>query len=513
MISTYAQNFEDVLLSRVFKSRSSGFYIDVGAHDPEDMSVTKHFYDMGWSGINIEPVPENYRRFNEKRPRDINLNIALGSEPGSAVIYVPAGSTAYVSDASALSSLDRVTAEEAAQLLGTGTVTETEIRVSTLTDVCREHCRGSIEFLKIDVEGWERQVLQGANFEQYRPVVVVMEALKPNAAVSDVFTIDSFAAWQDWEHLLLNAGYLFAYFDGLNRFYLREEDENLRGAFRVPVGIYDDVRFTNPLRIARSLREKIIKPELDRVRRAEELSAELLKENAERQSVLNSMSRDRLRLHDKVTELQVIRENLQSQLDVLRNQHDWDAREVARLNSALADSRQTNADFQDRLRKLSERQLQLELENATLRESADAFEAWGDQLKRQGERLVEDHADWCRTKQALQIERSSLSLENARLTAELESLKSQFRLLQDVFREKEFREQNRIQLTLQRYVPMLALLLRRLIPTIMPPVMPVEEVASSTNQTTEKSGESWAESPSLVPWPAKPSPPLKNFAA
>ena len=66
MIS-YSQNFEDVLLNRFFKGKEEGFYIDVGAFDPVFLSDTKHFYDLGWSGINIEPMPSGYEKFCEQR--------------------------------------------------------------------------------------------------------------------------------------------------------------------------------------------------------------------------------------------------------------------------------------------------------------------------------------------------------------------------------------------------------------------------------------------------------------
>ena len=86
MIS-YAQNFEDLYLHRAFKDHSSGFYIDVGAWDPVRDSVTKHFYDAGWHGINIEPEPRAFGLFPILRPRDINLNVALGNAVGRAKFY------------------------------------------------------------------------------------------------------------------------------------------------------------------------------------------------------------------------------------------------------------------------------------------------------------------------------------------------------------------------------------------------------------------------------------------
>ena len=81
MIS-YAQNFEDVVLNRVFHDVPVGRYIDVGAYDPVQDSVTKHFYDRGWSGVNVEPVQRFHAAFEKQRPRDWNLNVVLGQSPG-----------------------------------------------------------------------------------------------------------------------------------------------------------------------------------------------------------------------------------------------------------------------------------------------------------------------------------------------------------------------------------------------------------------------------------------------
>ena len=82
VIISYAQNAEDVRLARLFDS-SSGFYVDIGAGDPTEFSVTKHFYDRGWSGINVEPGPA-FERLEQQRPRDVNLRLAVAPRVGGA---------------------------------------------------------------------------------------------------------------------------------------------------------------------------------------------------------------------------------------------------------------------------------------------------------------------------------------------------------------------------------------------------------------------------------------------
>src|SRR6478735_6590112 len=72
------------MLARVFAGRNTGFYVDVGAADPINLSVTKWFYDLGWSGLNIEPNKQLFRRLVADRPRDINLDCGLGAVASEA---------------------------------------------------------------------------------------------------------------------------------------------------------------------------------------------------------------------------------------------------------------------------------------------------------------------------------------------------------------------------------------------------------------------------------------------
>lgn len=221
MIS-YAQNFEDVMLDRAFKQQTTGFYIDIGVWDATSDSVTKHFYDKGWSGINVEPLPNNYQRIVAARPRDINLNLAASSHPGPLVFH-------HVRD----TGLSTSRTDYADRHAGMGfDVSEITVPTKTLKEICAEHTANTvIDFLKIDVEGAEADVIHSGNWDAFRPRIVVVEATLPNSP------IESFS---DWEPMLLEHGYEFAYFDGLNRFYYREEEPQLKDFFRVPPNVFDD---------------------------------------------------------------------------------------------------------------------------------------------------------------------------------------------------------------------------------------------------------------------------------
>lgn len=218
---SYAQNYEDVMLQRALKDVACGFYIDVGANDPETDSVTKAFYDRGWRGINIEPVPTFFQKLNEERPRDINLNFAASANFES--------STFYEIPETGLSTFNKDIAEDHKRQHGFD-FTIYEVDAKPLTKICEEYHIAPIHFLKIDVEGGEGQVLEGLDFSKIRPWIILVESTIPLSQSEN---------YSEWEHYLLESEYTFVYFDGLNRFYVANEKSNLAKAFRSPPNVFD----------------------------------------------------------------------------------------------------------------------------------------------------------------------------------------------------------------------------------------------------------------------------------
>lgn len=218
---SYAQNREDVLLSRVLP-RTGGFYIDVGAADPIELSVTKWFSDRGWSGINIEPQARYFAALLAARPRDTNLNVLVSDAAREVPFYA-------LPDHPELSTTDPELAERY-RAAGRRVVTGAQQTV-TLADVCARHVHGPIDFLKIDVEGHEGAVLRGADFRRWRPTVVLLEATEAETATPN---------HHGWEPLLLAAEYTFATFDGLNRYYVCAERAELVPRLQVPINIFDE---------------------------------------------------------------------------------------------------------------------------------------------------------------------------------------------------------------------------------------------------------------------------------
>jgi FkbM family methyltransferase len=222
MIS-YAQNYEDVMLRRVFENQPRGLYIDVGAYDPVSCSITKHFYDKGWHGINIEPARASFDRVQHGRPRDINLNVGISDQIGKLTFYE------FPKEAAGLNSFSENDAKE--HLKRGYSFQTSHVDVTTLADVCSKYVNQTIDFMSVDVEGHEEQVLRGADWKQYRPRIIVIEATRPTTPEE---------THERWEYVLLNADYVFATFDGLNRFYVRKEEQELIPKLQIPPNVFDE---------------------------------------------------------------------------------------------------------------------------------------------------------------------------------------------------------------------------------------------------------------------------------
>jgi len=218
---SYAQNFEDVLLQRVFGDQATGYYVDVGAHDPVQGSVTKHFYDRGWRGVNIEPGVI-FDKLQQARPEDRNYQQAVSDHHGEVTFY-------EYPLASGLNRIDALSEDFDDPKLTAGCFTR-KVCCRPLAAILQECQPAVIDFLKVDTEGHERHVLMGNDWGRFRPRVVLVEATETNSPEPN---------FQTWEHLLIDANYLFAFFDGLNRFYVRVEDRPLLERFRVPVNVFD----------------------------------------------------------------------------------------------------------------------------------------------------------------------------------------------------------------------------------------------------------------------------------
>lgn len=217
---SYAQNFEDVTLWRAIKFFEPGIYIDVGANHPTCDSVTRSLYERGWRGINIEPVLHYHEALCTERPKDVNLCVAVGDEENELAFFEQ--------PETGLSTLDIEVAER--HRAGGVTFIRRTVKTRTLASICDEYLTSEkpLHFLKIDVEGFEEQVLRGMDFQKWRPWIILIES---------AFNIEP-----KWASLILGAGYQFALHDGVNRYYVAMERRELLAPLALPPNILDDFK-------------------------------------------------------------------------------------------------------------------------------------------------------------------------------------------------------------------------------------------------------------------------------
>lgn len=191
-VLSYSQYGEDMILRAIFARYPSvyhGFYIDVGAHHPKRFSNTCYFYERGWRGICIDPVPGGTYRFARHRPRDIFLDVGIAKNEGEM--------TYYIYDEPALNTFSRAIVEKSSHKV----LRTQKIKTLPLSRVLDEWLpRGQvIDFLSVDTEGFETDVLSSNDWNRYRPRVVVVEEM----------SIQSFSDIVDLgiEHLMRRHGY------------------------------------------------------------------------------------------------------------------------------------------------------------------------------------------------------------------------------------------------------------------------------------------------------------------
>lgn len=172
----FSQEGEDLLIGRLFDGQTTGFYVDVGAHHPTRFSNTYLLYRKGWSGINIDASPGSMEAFERKRPRDVNLEIAVADTHGTIELHRFAESA--LNTASAELANDRI-ADSDQPLLDV-----VSVAAAPLEAILDEHMPPSttLDLMSIDVEGRDFDVIRSNNWDRYRPRVLVIEVLETTLA-------------------------------------------------------------------------------------------------------------------------------------------------------------------------------------------------------------------------------------------------------------------------------------------------------------------------------------------
>ena len=168
---SYSQEGEDLILERFFENKKNGFYVDVGAHHPKRFSNTYIFYLKGWRGINIDAMPESMIEFFKERPKDINLEIGVSKEQKEMVYHMfnqPAINTFSINEAWKSEGIERFKI-----------IDKKTIKTLPLKMILKEHLpqNTKIDFMSIDVEGLDLEVIQSNDWERFRPKIVLVEDL------------------------------------------------------------------------------------------------------------------------------------------------------------------------------------------------------------------------------------------------------------------------------------------------------------------------------------------------
>lgn len=185
-----SQNGEDRWLEARFGGRKTGFYAEVGAYDGENLSNTYHFEQLGWTGVLIEPDPEMADRCRRNRPRSRTLQCAaIGPGGGGDIVFHQvAGGEVYSST--------QLAEAHRARLRNLGLQwREVRVPARTLDSILEEAAPAAVDFVSIDVEGGELEVLRGFDIGRWKPAYVVVEtnARTRNAAIREYFVANGYA--------------------------------------------------------------------------------------------------------------------------------------------------------------------------------------------------------------------------------------------------------------------------------------------------------------------------------
>lgn len=199
---SYAQNREDIIIDAFFDNAENGFYVDVGANHPVFDSVTKFFYLKGWTGVNIEPNEKLASMLRTDRPLDTVVEAGISDHTGEE--------TFRIYDNTGLSTFSKRVMDESGEAYDAHKqkYIDIQVKVDTLANVLGDIKNlKPIDFMKVDVEGLEYEVLSGNDWNKFRPELICVEANHIG---------------KNWRKILTNNRYVKFFEDGLNEYYAPE---------------------------------------------------------------------------------------------------------------------------------------------------------------------------------------------------------------------------------------------------------------------------------------------------
>lgn len=211
--NSYSQMGEDLVMDKYLRYKKKGFYVDVGAGDPTRFSNTKRFYRRGWTGINIEPNPYSYKKLCLSRRNDVNLNVGIGMTGSKLPFYFFLPETL-----STFSLKDK----ERVQSQGYQCLGKIETPICKLREILKRYCRQKIDFLSIDVEGFEFEVLRSNDWLKFHPEVVCVETAKHTSPLSKDQHRVPREEKMAIEKYLANFGYKKGFDNGINSIFIEK---------------------------------------------------------------------------------------------------------------------------------------------------------------------------------------------------------------------------------------------------------------------------------------------------
>jgi FkbM family methyltransferase len=171
---SWSQEGEDLILARFMEPRTTGFYVDVGAHDPFRFSNTAYFHARGWTGVAIEPDPDGAKLIQRYRQRDVVVNCGV-AQMKSEIMF-------FRFNEPALNTFSAALAEQRQQRDGYKIIEQTKVFVDRLDNILSQHLstEQKIDFMTVDAEGFDLDVLKSNDWNCFRPKMVVAECFEIN---------------------------------------------------------------------------------------------------------------------------------------------------------------------------------------------------------------------------------------------------------------------------------------------------------------------------------------------
>lgn len=173
---SYSQEGEDLILQRIFGSKKSGFYVDIGSFHPIRFSNTYLFYKKGWRGITIDARPNSSKLFRKIRPRDISLEFPVSD--------IETNMTYYMFNEPALNGFSKELTNTRLKETSYTLIQEIPLQTRKLSSILDEYLPRDIiiDFMSIDVEGFDINVLVSNNWDKYKPEFILTEDLHSDIA-------------------------------------------------------------------------------------------------------------------------------------------------------------------------------------------------------------------------------------------------------------------------------------------------------------------------------------------